>query len=129
MLYTSGTTGLPKGVPSTGRALAACLDGLAEAWAWTPDDMLVHGLPLFHLHGLVLGLLGPLRVGSPLVHTVRPSPAAYAAAAGSLYFGVPTVWHRVVGDPAVGRGAARGAAAGLGQRAAAGLDVHGAAAS
>ncbi|MFC5012287.1 AMP-binding protein [Nocardioides plantarum] len=100
VLYTSGTTGLPKGVPSTGRRLTACLDGLAEAWAWTPDDTLVHGLPLFHLHGLVLGLLGPLRVGSPLVHTVRPSPAAYAAAPGTVYFGVPTVWHRVVGSPA-----------------------------
>jgi fatty acid CoA ligase FadD36 len=99
VLYTSGTTGLPKGVPWTGRALTACLDGLAEAWAWTPDDVLVHGLPLFHLHGLVLGLLGPLRVGSRLVHTVRPSPEAYAAAPGSMYFGVPTVWHRVVGSP------------------------------
>ena len=100
VLYTSGTTGLPKGVPWTGRRLTACLDGLAEAWAWTPDDTLVHGLPLFHLHGLVLGLLGPLRVGSPLVHTVRPSPAAYAAASGTVYFGVPTVWHRMVGSPA-----------------------------
>jgi fatty acid CoA ligase FadD36 len=100
ILYTSGTTGPPKGVPHTGRSLAACLDGLVEAWAWTPDDVLVHGLPLFHLHGLVLGLLGPLRVGSRLVHTGRPDPAAYAAAPGSIYFGVPTVWHRVVGTPA-----------------------------
>ncbi|WP_246081575.1 AMP-binding protein [Nocardioides litoris] len=100
VLYTSGTTGLPKGVPHTGRGLAACLDGLADAWAWTPDDVLVHGLPVFHLHGLVLGLLGPLRVGSPLVHTVRPDPAAYASARGSVYFGVPTVWHRVARSPA-----------------------------
>ncbi|MCW2815148.1 MAG: acyl-CoA synthetase [Nocardioides sp.] len=103
VLYTSGTTGAPKGVPMTARALAAGIDALAEAWAWTPDDVLVHGLPLFHLHGLVLGLLGPLHVGSPLVHTVRPDPASYAAAPGSLYFGVPTVWHRVVGDPASAR--------------------------
>ncbi|MDO9458388.1 AMP-binding protein [Nocardioides sp.] len=103
LLYTSGTTGPPKGVPHTGRTLAACLDGLAEAWAWTPDDVLVHGLPLFHLHGLVLGLLSPLRVGSRLVHTVRPSPEAYAAAAGSVYFGVPTVWHRVAQSPEAAR--------------------------
>ena len=111
LLYTSGTTGLPKGVPHTARTLDACLDGLADAWAWTPDDVLVHGLPLFHLHGLVLGLLGPLRVGSRLVHTRRPDPAAYAAAAdagGTIWFGVPTVWHRVVGDPA-SAGALRGA--------------------
>jgi fatty acid CoA ligase FadD36 len=86
------------------RAIAACLDALTDAWAWTPDDVLVHGLPLFHVHGLVLGMLGALRVGSPLVHTRRPRPADYAAAAerdgGSLYFGVPTVWSRVCDDPA-----------------------------
>jgi fatty acid CoA ligase FadD36 len=100
VVYTSGTTGLPKGVVLSRRALAADLDGLADAWAWTPDDVLVHGLPLFHVHGLVLGVLGALRVGSPLVHTVRPTPDTYAAAGGTLYFGVPTVWSRVVADEA-----------------------------
>ena len=63
ILYTSGTTGAPKGVPISRAAIAAGLDGLAEAWAWTPADVLVHGLPLFHVHGLVLGVLGPLRTG------------------------------------------------------------------
>lgn len=102
IIYTSGTTGLPKGVMLSHQALAAGLDGLADAWCWSPDDTLVHGLPLFHVHGLVLGVLGALRVGCPLVHTGRPAPAAYAAAAsrgGSLFFGVPTVWSRVVADP------------------------------
>ncbi|MDX6743102.1 acyl-CoA synthetase [Actinocorallia sp. A-T 12471] len=96
ILYTSGTTGAPKGVMVSRGAIAADLDALAEAWAWTPEDVLVHGLPLFHVHGLVLGVLGALRVGSGLVHTGRPTPEAYAAAGGSLYFGVPTVWSRVV---------------------------------
>jgi len=100
IVYTSGTTGSPKGVVLSRSALAAGLDGLADAWKWTPDDTLVHGLPLFHVHGLVLGVLGALRVGSRLVHTGRPTPAAYAAAGGSLYFGVPTVWGRVCADPA-----------------------------
>ncbi|WP_262698980.1 MULTISPECIES: acyl-CoA synthetase [Streptomyces] len=99
ILYTSGTTGAPKGALISRRAVAADLDGLAAAWAWTPEDTLVHGLPLFHVHGLVLGVLGALRVGSRLVHTGKPTPAAYAAAGGSLYFGVPTVWNRVVQDP------------------------------
>ena len=54
------------------RAVNACLDGLFDAWEWTPDDVLAHGLPLFHVHGLVLGVLGALRAGSPLVHTGRP---------------------------------------------------------
>lgn len=98
IVYTSGTTGPPKGVLISRRAIAADIDALATAWAWTPDDTLVHGLPLFHVHGLILGLLGSLRIGNRFVHTGRPTPEAYAAAGGSLYFGVPTVWSRIVGD-------------------------------
>ncbi|MEU9035235.1 AMP-binding protein [Streptomyces sp. NPDC048352] len=99
ILYTSGTTGPPKGVVLTAAALAADLDALAGAWQWSAEDTLVHGLPLFHVHGLVLGVLGALRTGSRLVHTGRPTPAAYAAAGGSLYFGVPTVWSRIAAEP------------------------------
>ncbi|MCX6433254.1 MAG: AMP-binding protein, partial [Actinobacteria bacterium] len=98
VLYTSGTTGPPKGVPIRLDAIRSCISGLADAWDWTPDDVLVHGLPLHHVHGLVLGVLGPLITGSGLVHTGRPTPAAYAAARGSLYFGVPTVWSRIARD-------------------------------
>ncbi len=104
IMYTSGTTGLPKGVVIPRRAIAAGLDGLADAWGWTPDDTLVHGLPLFHVHGLILGVLGALRVGSKLHHTGRPTADRYAAAGGSLYFGVPTVWSRLVAEPEHARG-------------------------
>ncbi|MBV9321925.1 MAG: acyl-CoA synthetase [Mycobacterium sp.] len=104
VIYTSGTTGPPKGVVLSRRAIAADLDALAQAWQWTADDVLVHGLPLFHVHGLVLGLLGSLRVGNRFVHTGKPTPEAYAqacsTAGGTLYFGVPTVWSRVVADHA-----------------------------
>lgn len=102
IIYTSGTTGPPKGVVVSRRAIAADIDMLAQAWEWTPQDTLVHGLPLYHVHGLVLGLLGSLRVGNRFVHTGKPKPAAYARAVrelgGTLLFGVPTVWSRVVED-------------------------------
>lgn len=104
IIYTSGTTGLPKGVVLSRRAIAADLDALAEAWQWTADDVLVHGLPLFHVHGLVLGLLGSLRVGNRFIHTGKPTPQGYAQArtdfGGTLFFGVPTVWSRVGADEA-----------------------------
>lgn len=103
VIYTSGTTGPPKGAVISRGAIAADLDALAQAWQWTAGDTLVHGLPLFHVHGLVLGLLGSLRVGNRFIHTGKPTPQAYAAAGGTLYFGVPTVWTRVVGDPASAR--------------------------
>jgi fatty acid CoA ligase FadD36 len=103
VLYTSGTTGPPKGVLLSKAAMGAGLDGLADAWDWTPADTLAHGLPLFHVHGLVLGVFGALRIGSPLVHVGRPKPEAYAAAVrdhgATLLFGVPTVWSRIAADP------------------------------
>ncbi|MDY6871976.1 MAG: acyl-CoA synthetase [Actinomycetota bacterium] len=98
IIYTSGTTGPPKGVVISRRAIAADLDALVEAWQWTAEDTLVHGLPLYHVHGLVLGLLGSLRIGSRFVHTGRPTSEAYARAQGTLYFGVPTVWSRIAAD-------------------------------
>ena len=103
VIYTSGTTGPPKGVVLSRGAIAADIDALAAAWQWTAEDVLVHGLPLFHVHGLVLGLIGSLRVGSRFVHTGKPTPASYgdaAAGCGTLFFGVPTVWSRVAADTA-----------------------------
>nr|WP_245535384.1 acyl-CoA synthetase [Segniliparus rotundus] len=99
VLYTSGTTGPPKGVVVSRLAIAGCLDALAEAWGWTGADVVAHGLPLFHLHGLVLGSLGPLRFGGGSTHTVRPSPQAYAQAKATMWFAVPTVWSRIVREP------------------------------
>lgn len=97
VVYTSGTTGPPKGVQLSRRAIAADLDALAEAWQWTAEDVLVHGLPLYHVHGLVLGLLGSLRFGNRFVHTGKPTPAGYAQACyeahGTLFLGCRRCGH------------------------------------
>ncbi|MFE7133286.1 acyl-CoA synthetase [Streptomyces sp. NPDC057638] len=98
IVYTSGTTGPPKGAVVPRRAVAATLDAVAEAWRWTGEDVLVHGLPLFHVHGLIIGVLGPLRRGGELRHLGRFSVDGVArelAAGGTMLFGVPTMYHRL----------------------------------
>ena len=80
VVYTSGTTGPPKGAVIPRRANASTLDALADAWQWTGDDVLVHGLPLFHVHGLILGILGPLRRGGAVRHLGRFSAEGSARA-------------------------------------------------
>nr|WP_202424810.1 acyl-CoA synthetase [Streptomyces sp. HUCO-GS316] len=110
VVYTSGTTGPPKGAVLPRRAIATTLDALADAWQWTGDDVLVHGLPLFHVHGLVLGVLGPLRRGGAVRHLGRFGTEALARELNSgatMMFGVPTMYHRIAEalpeDPALAK--------------------------
>ncbi|MEU8760583.1 acyl-CoA synthetase [Streptomyces sp. NPDC048659] len=98
IVYTSGTTGPPKGVVLSRRAVTASLDALADTWRWTGRDVLVHALPLFHVHGLVLGILGPLRRGGEVRHLGAFSPEGVARElgdGGTMLFGVPTMYHRL----------------------------------
>jgi malonyl-CoA/methylmalonyl-CoA synthetase len=109
IVYTSGTTGPPKGAVLPRRAIASNLDALADAWRWTAHDVVVHGLPLFHVHGLCIGVLGPLRRGGTMRHLGRFSPEGVADAFrddATVLFGVPTMYRRLADaaeeDPAVG---------------------------
>ena len=98
VMYTSGTTGPPKGVQISRRAIASNLDALAEIWQWTAEDRLTHALPVFHVHGLVIGVLGPLRRGGQLEHAGRFSPQGLAQAlrrGATMMFGVPTMYSRI----------------------------------
>ncbi|MGW4880513.1 acyl-CoA synthetase [Streptomyces sp. NPDC004262] len=114
VVYTSGTTGPPKGAVLPRRALATTLDALADAWRWTGDDVLVHGLPLFHVHGLVLGVLGPLRRGGSVRHLGRfdtDGVTRELTDGATMLFGVPTMYHRIAealpSDPALAKALGR----------------------
>jgi len=103
VMYTSGTTGPPKGVQIPRRAVTSNLDALAEIWQWTAEDRLTHALPVFHVHGLVLGLLGPLRRGGHVEHAGRFSAQALARVlrrGATMMFGVPTMYSRIAREAA-----------------------------
>ena len=100
VLFTSGTTGSPKGVVITVGNVAHNLGALAQAWGWSSDDRLVHALPMFHVHGLILGWFGVLRTGGCLHHVGRfdcdaIAGALSAAPQSSMLFAVPTMLKRL----------------------------------
>jgi malonyl-CoA/methylmalonyl-CoA synthetase len=100
LLYTSGTTGRSKGAVIAHDNVLATMTGLLAAWAWEPADALLLTLPLFHTHGLVVGLHCALAAGATVLLRRRFDAAEVAADlhAGepTLFFGVPTMYVRLV---------------------------------
>jgi malonyl-CoA/methylmalonyl-CoA synthetase len=97
IVYTSGTTGAPKGAVHTHGSVLAGVRALHTAWAWRREDRLILALPLFHVHGLCAGLFSTVGAGaSALVFGRFDEDAVLDAASGStLFFGVPTMYHRL----------------------------------
>ena len=102
LVYTSGTTGAPKGAVLTHGNLLASAEAVRLAWRWNPDDRLVLPLPLFHIHGLGVGLHGTLTAGASVVllrgFDIGETLDALTAHGGTLLFGVPTIYARLAGS-------------------------------
>ncbi len=105
MLYTSGTTGRPKGACMSHACLTANMDMLGEAWGWRADDTLLHVLPLFHVHGLLVALHGALHAGATCrVHGKFDAQRVLGELSDgdcTVFMGVPTIYRRLldaVGD-------------------------------
>jgi malonyl-CoA/methylmalonyl-CoA synthetase len=100
ILYTSGTTGRSKGAMITHGNVLATMAGLLAAWDWAPDDTLLLTLPLFHTHGLVVGLHCALAAGATVLLRRRFEAAETAGellgGEPTLFFGVPTMYVRLV---------------------------------
>ena len=97
ILYTSGTTGRPKGALLDHGNFLAQGRGAIEVWRWTSRDVLVHALPLFHLHGLGMGLHGTLLSGgsATLVPFTPAGVVAELKRGGTMFFGVPSMYQRL----------------------------------
>jgi malonyl-CoA/methylmalonyl-CoA synthetase len=100
ILYTSGTTGRSKGAMLTHDNLASNAKVLHEYWRWQPGDVLLHALPLFHVHGLFVASHGALLNGSKMIflpkfdsaEVIRHLPRA------TVFMGVPTYYVRLLAD-------------------------------
>lgn len=101
ILYTSGTTGRPKGAMLSHGNLIANVDALHAAWGWRADDVLLHALPLFHVHGLFVAVNGVLRAGACMIFLPRfeVDDVLQNLPASTVFMGVPTMYHRLAQDP------------------------------
>jgi malonyl-CoA/methylmalonyl-CoA synthetase len=107
IIYTSGTTGRPKGAEITHGNLTSNLEALHEAWGWQSDDVLLHVLPIFHVHGLFVALHGALYAGATTVlmrefHAQR-TLEILASGECSVFMAVPTIHRRLLDVPEAAR--------------------------
>jgi malonyl-CoA/methylmalonyl-CoA synthetase len=103
IIYTSGTTGRPKGAEITHGNLTSNLQALHQTWGWQADDVLLHVLPLFHVHGLFVALHGALHAGatSLLIREFKPAQVLQTLVERSctVFMAVPTIHRRLLDVP------------------------------
>lgn len=104
ILYTSGTTGRSKGAMLTHGCLTDNARTLFEVWHWQPDDVLLHALPIFHVHGLFVALHCAMLGGSRVIFLEQFEVAAVRdrLATATVMMGVPTFYARLLSDPEFG---------------------------
>ena len=109
ILYTSGTTGRSKGAMLSHGNLLSNAQVLKDYWGWKPGDVLVHALPIFHVHGLFVALHGALLNGSKMIWLGKfdPKLAVRKLAEATVFMGVPTLYTRMLAEPALDRAAVR----------------------
>ena len=109
ILYTSGTTGRSKGAMLTHGNLLSNARVLKDYWGWKPGDVLIHALPIFHVHGLFVALHGALLNGSTMLWQSKfdPKKAIAAMSRATVFMGVPTLYVRMLAEPALTREAVR----------------------
>ena len=107
ILYTSGTTGRSKGAVLTHGNLLSNARTLAQLWRFVPADVLVHALPIFHIHGLFIAINTVLAARASLILQPRFDPAAVLAALreATVLMGVPTFYTRLLQEPGLDRAA------------------------
>jgi malonyl-CoA/methylmalonyl-CoA synthetase len=109
ILYTSGTTGRSKGAMLSHGNLASNAKVLHQAWAWQQGDVLLHALPLFHIHGLFVAVHGALYSGSKMIFLPRFDAAEVIARLprSTVFMGVPTYYVRLLAEPGFGEDTCR----------------------
>jgi len=110
LLYTSGTTGKPKGAMITHGNLASNAAALVEAWGFTPDDRLLHALPIYHAHGLFVGIGCTLASGASMLFLPKfdAREVLHALPECTVMMGVPTHYARLLQQPGLDADACRG---------------------
>jgi len=103
ILYTSGTTGRSKGAMLTHGNLLSNALTLKDYWGWKKNDVLIHALPIFHVHGLFVAIHGALINGSKMVWMSRFEPKGVIArmADATVFMGVPTLYVRMLAEPSL----------------------------